>query len=391
MPNIGKVLINNTSFSFFIFLCAEVFLTGSGQDLHILGPLTLRMLNFAIAALLGIVVMFKRSLPLGIFQIILCYTLTIALSTCIGFFMESGSDLIFMDIKMFLSLFAFPFLYYCIKDHRSVIILTSTFLFCLKLMILAYLVYMLIVYFLKLIPFDVVYLTLNPLDSIQFRETEGAMFYKGFLFLPIASVAFIINKNPIWFALSAFAIFLTFTRGFYVIFFCGILFNFIMSRKMSFSMIMGLTLLMLIIYIIVNVLGLFEVSEDRVEGDAKRILTLQQVWDEVNPFSFIVGHGFGHGVPIRKEHMEMSFLEIIHKQGILGLVIWSLFFFRIIKFWRKTSSIFEKYSRFYVIALILVYIQSLFNPYLTNAIGITMVMLSYLSCYRLYLLSQMKV
>lgn len=388
MLNIGKVLINNTSFSFFIFLCAEVFLMGSGQDLHVFGPVTLRMLNFAIAAFVGIVVLIRRNIPIGIAQIILSYTLSIVISTCIGFLVESNSELIFMDIKMFLSLFAFPFFYYIVKNIETVKVLFSTFVICLKLIIIAYLIYMLVVYFLQLLPFDLVYLTLDPLDSFMFRGTDGAMFYKGFLFLPIVSVAFIINKEPIWLLLSAIAIFLTFTRGFYVIFFCGILLNYMMSRKLSFSVILGLSFLMLCIFIITNFLGLFDVSEDRLEGDATRVLTIKQVVEEINPFSFFFGHGFGHGVAVRKEHMEMSFLEIFHKQGLMGFSVWILFFLRVFQFWKKTNSTFEKYSRFFVIALILVYIQSLFNPYLTNAIGITMVMLSYLSCYRLYKLSQ---
>ena len=377
-------IITNLGFYYFIFLCAEVFLMGSGQEVKVFGPVSLRMLNFAIAASAGILVIFRQSIPSEIAVIIVSYTIIIYISMAVGFLNGSDNDLIMMDVKMFLALFAFPFFYYGLKTARAVEVLFSTFVLCMKVMIMAYIFYMVVVYFLKLIPFNVVWLALEPLDSFRFRGTEGALFYKGFLFMPIASVAFLIRRNRIWLILSAVAIFLTYTRGFYVIFFMGIILNYMMSEKVSFNMILGLGLLMLCIYVVIDLLGLFEVSEARQQGDTVRWMTFQQVWDEVNPISFLVGHGFGHGVPIRKEHMEMSFLEIFHKQGLIGFIVWFILFYRSLYFWKNTPADVEMYARFFVIALVLVYIQSLFNPYLTNAIGISMVMLSYLSCYRLF-------
>lgn len=378
---------NNTTtgiwYHFFIFMCIEIFLMGSGQELHVAGPITLRMINFGIAALIGVQFLTVKKMPVTIFFIPYYYTLLICLSASFGFLGNADTEYVFEDIKMFLALFAFPYFYFVIKSGEVVKKVYSTFICCLKVLIIIHLVYIVIVYIMHIIPFELVYSFLGQFDSFKFRGTEGAIFYKGFLFVPIASVAFIIERKYVWFVLSAFSIYFTFTRGFYAIFILGILSNYIMSRRFSLGAIISLLVLAVIIYSFVNFLGVFEVSEDRIDGDATRILTIEQVINDVNPFSFMFGHGLGHGVPVRPVHMEMSFLEIFHKQGLLGLLFWALLLVRVFKYRNHTCQEFEKYTRFFVIAFLLVYVQSLFNPYITNAIGISMVLLSYLSCYRL--------
>lgn len=135
---------------------------------------------------------------------------------------------------------------------------------------------------------------------------------------------------------------------------------------------------------------LFEVSEGRESGDELRIQTIYQVIDRITPLSFFIGHGFGNGVPIREVHMEMSYLEIFHKQGIFGLLFWIYFLYSIYRYYKKVDNRYKDIAGAFFIGAILIYVQSLFNPYMNNPIGMSALLLSYFSCRRLSLLSQVR-
>ena len=128
---------------------------------------------------------------------------------------------------------------------------------------------------------------------------------------------------------------------------------------------------------------LFNMREDAASGDMIRILTTQQVFEDVNIFSFVLGHGFGYGVAIRPIHMENSFLEIFHKQGVIGLVFWLILLYYTCIYYKNTINKNKILSATFLSSAIMIYIQSLFNPYITNPMGIGMVLISYFSCKKL--------
>ena len=66
---------------------------------------------------------------------------------------------------------------------------------------------------------------------------------------------------------------------------------------------------------------------DKNWSDIIRRRQIQQVFERISIPSFLIGHGFGIGVPVRKIHMEIAYLEIFHKQGLIGLVFWLILFF----------------------------------------------------------------
>jgi len=113
-------------------------------------------------------------------------------------------------------------------------------------------------------------------------------------------------------------------------------------------------------------------------SDSIRFLQIQQVVEMVNPFSFFIGHGYGVGVPIRPGHMEIMYLEIFHKQGIIGLIFWlSIFVFLCLKAYNYkmyciANSIKNPIdTRPFLLGLWFLYLQSVFNPFLTNSMGMT--------------------
>jgi hypothetical protein len=100
----------------------------------------------------------------------------------------------------------------------------------------------------------------------------------------------------------------------------------------------------------------------------------------VTPISVVIGHGFGEGVPIRDNHFEINYLEIFHKQGFIGLVFWFSLMFYIGWLYLNCKRLgYEKKARPFFLAALFVYIQSATNPYLTNSIGLNMIMISIVS------------
>jgi len=121
------------------------------------------------------------------------------------------------------------------------------------------------------------------------------------------------------------------------------------------------------------------VSFNREESDRIREMQLQQVKDAVSPVSFIVGHGFGDGVRVRKNHMEINYLEIFHKQGIIGIAFWLYMLAYIIINYinvKKLQPGNEPLARSFLLATFFVYIESITNPFLTNSIGLNIIMIS---------------
>ena len=73
-----KVLTHRKLEFFYYFVIIEVFLLGSGQDFHVFGPLTLRMLNFLMALIsITILSINKKVLSKDDFTLLLVYLIVL--------------------------------------------------------------------------------------------------------------------------------------------------------------------------------------------------------------------------------------------------------------------------------------------------------------------------
>jgi hypothetical protein len=117
--------------------------------------------------------------------------------------------------------------------------------------------------------------------------------------------------------------------------------------------------------------------EAQASSDHERILTLAQVMERVNPVSIFFGHGFGLGVPERPVHMESAFLEVFHKQGVLGLAWWATVFVLLFARFRKASHTPErKLAYAFLLSVLFVFVESWTNPWITNPIGMAALLLA---------------
>jgi len=137
-----------------------------------------------------------------------------------------------------------------------------------------------------------------------------------------------------------------------------------------------LKLILLFVFLVVATPLYLNFIGDKSISDADRYLQIAQVLDAVNPVSFFIGHGFGIGVPIRQVHMEIAFLEIFHKQGIIGLSLW-LGFISYLTFVYLKFKTFKDLARPFIASVFFVFFQSLTNPFINNPIGMSMVLITF--------------
>ena len=341
----------------------ELFLMGSGQDLPLPGGLTMRWLFFFIGVGASIV-MFIRSddFPKAILTFLLVYTIQMLIGWMLAFTFDSEMSYLMVDFKPLLYFYIVLFFYYIMTSELMIKKVVDIMLLCVKIMTVLYLIYMTLTDILGLFSMTGEnYHTVDDSGSFMFRGVGSSLFYKGFVYLPIGALGFFWRKQYVWMVLSIIAIYFTYTRGLYVLLAFGLLAFYLKTHEVNIIKIVGLMLVVLLLYEIADVFEVFTFDdtylENREESDSVRLITTEQVFDRITWWSFLFGHGFGQGVPERPAHMEISYLDIFHHQGIFGA--------------------------FFMTAAMMIYLQSCFNPYINNSIGMSIVLLAFVICYRL--------
>jgi hypothetical protein len=367
----------------------ELFLLGSGQDLPLAGGLTLRWLNFFIGVGAS-VYMFVRSddFPKSILAFILVYTAQLLIGWMLAFVFDSEMAYLMVDFKPLLYFYIVLFFYYMMTSELMIKRVVDILLLCVKIMTVLYLIYMTLTDVLGLFSMTGEnYHSVDDSGSFMFRGIGSSLFYKGFVYLPIGALGFFWRKQYVWMALSILAIYFTYTRGLYVLLAFGLLAFYLKTHEVNIFKIVGLMLVVLLLYEVAEVLEIFQFDdtylENREESDSVRLITIDQVFDRITWWSLLVGHGFGQGVPERPAHMEISYLDIFHHQGLFGLAFWVALFIAILKYGNSVVGKFKEEAAFFMTAAMMIFLQSCFNPYINNSIGMSITLLAFVICYRL--------
>ena len=308
---------------YFVFVLLELFLLGSGQLIRY-HALTLRMVNFVL--LTGFCMVFFRKVNIKGEYLVMLYIFlsSLLLSGLIGFFNGASFSAIFNDVKpllFFIYLIPFSLLIKTRTDIERIIKIIK-----ISALILASLYFLYLTLFLMypIIRFGLSLLEIN--GEIFFRANGPFFFYKGFFFIMIS--IFLINQRTIMDKVTLFilllAILLTMTRGLYLALATPFLFlgfiNLISSKKIKLS-----TLFTLIAFLILAGIFLPIILQwigNKSASDAIRIAAINNVNEAITPLSLVMGHGFGVTAGVNRVHLEISYYEILHKQGIIGLLVW---------------------------------------------------------------------
>lgn len=358
-----------------IFVVSELVLFGGGRLISV-GPITFRMILFTIAQIYTVYNIKNTRVPAYIIGMVFFFIWSLAFSAEIGLFNNAGLDLVISDIKTMSYFVMLIFFYITIDNKKIIATLSKTIKLCSITLAIVYLGVIVAIY-LNYLNYDMLYSKQNIFNEIMI--SDGRIFYKGFLYLCIGFVFFVVDKTKISKTLSIvllIAIVMTFTRGLLIstlLVYLSYLFIFtpVSARKI------------LLLAAILLTVGLFSswyfsnVGDRTILSNLPRIITIDQVKEAVSIPSLFFGHGLGIGVNERPEHMEMTYIEIFHKQGILGLLIWIILFATIIIKYSKIHDIKNKSIALpYVLSTVLIYIQTATNPYLNNPIGMGMVLIS---------------
>ena len=382
-----KIKIGNFSIAgmFFTIFLFELFLGGAGR-LTTFGPLTLRMYLFILGLfVLGGLLLMGKKLTKTTVSLMLIFLCVFVISIIRGLFNSEEYIRIFDDAKMVSFFFILPFFDIMISDYKTADKVIRLLKFCALFMAVAYLIFF-VVLNLKLIPFLTIYQAMSKPEyfaEFGFRG-EIAMIYKGFVYVAIGYFFYFFAKkskrNTLKILIIFVALMLTLVRAYMLLIF-GMTFFYIVYRFLVARQNRVLNIVV-ISAIVVTALAFVPVALEKLGNkgisDSIRYVQIQQVFEMINPISFFIGHGYGVGVPIRPGHMEIMYLELFHKQGLLGLAFWGFLliyvFFQAYNYrayCEKNKQLPVIDTRPFLFGISFVYLQSVFNPYLTNSMGMT--------------------
>jgi hypothetical protein len=229
------------------------------------------------------------------------------------------------------------------------------------------------------------YLELLGNGDFMFDPSTGRVFYKGAIYLGIALFFFLFHRK-LWAKFAALATVLNLivigTRGFFLaLALTGLLYLLIAPirpiRKLAFF----LPLILALSFLLPK---LFLLAGDRSDSNRVRIVTMNQAYERTNILTTVIGNGFGIGVPERPEHMEIAYLEIFYKQGIVGLCWWSALLVLLAVRFRRAVRQAEPWRSYpFFLSSMFIAIESFTNPFIDNPIGMTFVAAS-MACLNVY-------
>lgn len=363
----------------------ELFIGGGGRLVEI-GPVTARMILFAACLCVSLVVLLLRphpdaGMPLAI-GLVATYLLIHLGALLNGIVRGNDLDMARAEFQQSLYWLAAPFLALVLRSEAMV--LRAAVLVRAAGIVLA-LAYIAVVGALALGLID--YLSLLTLlsssDEFAFRS-ESFFFYKGFLYLGIAAIFVLAiggRYSKTCLLLLVVALAMTLTRGFVISTSLAALLLLAVQRRWR-----PLTVALIAIVGVAFFLWGYLPSQDEVL-DANRDLSNSQ---RVQDFAFIVDNmkvatllfGEGLGALINdRPNIENTFLLVLWHFGVVGVAFWLLPLLLSIGYFARIGrhSPHFRLGGAFLFSTVLVYLQTLTNPYLNNPIGLSFVIVSLFS------------
>jgi len=361
----------------FVPIFYELVIGGGGHYLEI-GPITVRMIFFIIAMLLSFIYYVnKKKIKKNIIVLIIAFTLITCFGALISIANRVSVELILGDLKPLVFFYSILFFSLVINDLNDLYKVSQIIKIGALILGIIYFVIITLLYLGK-IDFMSFYTTQNEIGEVVFKS-DFLFFYKGFLYLCIGFFFFLSQKgrrNNLAALFLFTCIVLTLTRGF--IFFSVLIFFYYIFFIKKKTVAKSLFFIIGLISIIIVIPFFLETIGDKSESNTVRYVQIEQVLSNVTPVSFFIGHGFGVGVKIRPIGMEISFLEIFHKQGILGVCFWlGMFSYIILMYFNIKNKIYKEIALPFFLSVIFIILQSGTNPYMNNPIGLSMILITF--------------
>lgn len=361
----------------------EVFIGGGGR-LFEFGPVTLRMTLFAVAVLLSLLALLTIELDEASR---LAWALTalagvfIAASTARGLANEATVNNVLLDVRQLLYFAICPFFAIAIQTVDDVIMIARIVKTVSIILALSYLV-LWAALGLGLLDFQLWYDRMNGTEEFFFRG-ELFFFYKGFFYLCIGVIFHLSEPRRLSLAIAALlftALLLTLTRGF-LIFTSVAALAMVASRNRRVLVLLAplvLGSLVAAFFLLPNTDPL--IASQRLESNLVRLDDTSFYLDHVAPLTFMLGEGFG--IPLNDRlNVENTYMWLIYKQGIFGLLFWFIPLLIICIDYRRARHTLEnrQIADAFFFSASFLFLQTATNPFLNNSIGMAFLFMTMFS------------
>lgn len=395
MSRIGKALL--------LFVVTEICMGGGGR-FTAWGPVSLRMILFGGAIVYTLLSLWQgQRIKKEYIQLTFIFAFTLVVGLVIGFVNQAPVSKMWEDVKPLMYFMMLPFFALTIQTKEDVEKCASIIRWSAVAMAAIFFTILLVIHF-HFVPFLTFYNSTINTEELFFRG-EYTFFYKGFLFLSIGVLFFAFSKDRyknVFITILVIALLLSFTRGFLLALTLTLFLFYISQKKIIPAVIFFLISFFILAYggTSISALSRWMANQnlavgnsasrperaatllgDRLYSDDQRKLQIQEVYERISFSSLLVGHGFGIGIPAKPIHMEIAYLEILHKQGLIGLLFWGIFGWKIYRSYRSGSKTFLSNAFFF--SSVFVAIESLTNQYINNPIGMTVLLISWISLNQL--------
>ena len=369
----------------FTIAMLELFVGGGGRLLEV-GPLTVRMLVFTLCLLASVLYAAtrrSRADGTGLALALVGAYLVVHLGALINGVL-AGADAAAMLTEMQQSLYwlAAPFIAMVLQSPRMV--QRAADLVCLAGVVLAVL-YLLTVATLGagVIDYLGLYALLGESSEFSFRG-ESYFFYKGFLFLGIAAVFFVAvdaRHSRSLALLVVAAMVLTLTRGFVLSTSAAVLLMLVAQRRWK---LLGMAVLAVLAaaFVVFGYLPSLEEGLDvqRESSNLQRLEDLDFIFERLDVRTLLMGQGLG--VPVgERVNIENTFLWALWRLGLAGVLFWLSPLVLCLAYYSRIDRRDRRHrlASAFAFATVLVYVQTLSNPYLNNPIGLSFVLVALFS------------
>jgi O-antigen ligase len=297
----------------------------------------------------------------------------------VGILNGNDNGLMIEDIKPLLFFFMLIYFELTITNIEQVRMVARVTKISAVMLALSYIV-AIFVFYTGNVTFESVYLVLGTKSDFIFRG-QVALFYKGFVYICIGIIFFIQRWSPlnvISTILCLTAIILTMTKGLILAtLLIVVLYIFFIDKR---RILLPPAIIISMAVLIVTFLWFEAQLGDKSISDQIRITTMNQVISRMDVTTLFIGHGFGQGVPERPVHMEISFLEIFHKQGLVGVLFWLSLITCIIYYYCQIKiGVTRRIALPFLLGSIFLYLESVTNPFINNPIGMSFLLISLVS------------
>lgn len=376
---------------FYLFLIFELFLGGGGRLLEA-GSFTLRMVIFGFAVFVMLFLIIRHRQPAGMnlaFLFAAAFILLHLEYALIGILSGTEMAVVLGEIKPLLYFLITPFFAYVLSNTGNVVLTSKAVRFSGFILALFYAITLLGLYF-GFWNFSTLYEKFSSTEEFMFRGWDGLFVYKGFLYLCISLIFWVDYQGKYFYArgiavtMISAALFLTLTRGFLISTIISIVIYLFLIKRYKIILLFFATgfFLLLVTLNQISIDGMeFLIRKDSDISDITRYQDIAYMIDNSDAYTFFMGHGFGSMISDTRLNIENSYLWIWWKMGIQGLIFWMSPLFLAVISMREIpfNSRHHSLAAAYFCGTVLVYVQSLANPYLTNPIGLSFVIIAIFS------------